>query len=56
MKAHLRCRSFRSVRCAVKKIPARAEMRYDKVRGHCNDIEILISSLGAREENFKGLL
>ena len=41
---------------ARKKIPAQTEMMCDKIRGHCNDIEILLSSRGAREENFNGLL
>ena len=31
-------------------------MMYDKVWGHRSDIEILLSSRGAKEENFEGLL
>ena len=56
MKAHLGCRSVRRVRWVVKKIPVQIKMMCDKVRGHCNDIEILLSFRGAREENFERLL
>ena len=56
MKARLECQSIKSMRWAVKKIPVQMVMRCDKVRGHCSDIKILLSSRGAREENFKGAI
>ena len=31
-------------------------MRCDKVRGHCSDIKILLSSREVREENFEGAI
>ena len=31
-------------------------MRCDKVWGHCSDIKILLSSRGAKEENFEGAI
>ena len=54
MKACLGYRSVRNVRWAVEKMPAQKGMICDKVRDHCGDVEILLSSRGAREENFKG--
>ena len=47
MKVRLGCQSVASVRWIVKKILAWTEMMCDKVRGHCNDIEILFSFRGA---------
>ena len=56
MKACLGYRSVRNVRWAVEKMPAQKGMMCDKVRDHCGDVEILLSSRGAKEENFEGLL
>ena len=56
MKACLRYQSVRSMHLAVEKMPVQIEMRCDKVRDHCGDVEIILSSREGREENFEGPL